>query len=209
MGMKFSIRAKLLVGFGVVVAAIAVTTALTYFSTSGVANDVKVELTKAERISVLGEDLRATMNLARQGEKDFLLNYKAIGLEEAAEQLGRGQAVANANAMLDIIDQLESEGVDHAQLELARAEVLAYVTAVETLIENVVARGHVDLGLEGEFRTAVKSVEGLLGDYPDDKATISMLMLRRREKDYLRRHREKDITSTHGAAATLARLWWM
>ncbi len=64
----------------------------------------------------------------------------------------------------------------------------AYQNSFNLLVKAYSDRGYKDFGTIGEMRSAVKSVEKAVNNYPE--LTVDMLTLRRHEKDYLIR---KDI----------------
>lgn len=70
--------------------------------------------------------------------------------------------------------------------------IASYLESGRTLDERVAELGHdADSGLQGQLREAVHGVENLLGQYDAPKLQVSMLTMRRHEKDFILRRDQK------------------
>jgi|GEM_PF-564404 len=70
--------------------------------------------------------------------------------------------------------------------------IAGYLESGRTLDERVEELGHdADSGLQGQLREAVHGVETLLGQYDAPKLQVSMLTMRRHEKDFILRRDQK------------------
>lgn len=68
----------------------------------------------------------------------------------------------------------------------------AYLESAQALDGRINELGHdADSGLQGELRSAVHQVENLIGGYPAAALQVSMLTMRRYEKDFILRREQK------------------
>jgi HAMP domain-containing protein len=194
--MKRSIRSKIQSAFGVMIwlaVAVAATGVMALFAVRHSANQA---MNRGAKLNQIGLEIQVQNLTARRYEKDFLLNIKTEGVENAK----RNQA-SKVTAAVTQLEQLAGQGgriaMDPVDLErfqnidkLARS----YATAFASVVAAKERRGHVDSGAEGQFRTAAHEIEGQLKNL--DKIQIAMLTMRRSEKDYLLRGDEKYISAT-------------
>lgn len=69
----------------------------------------------------------------------------------------------------------------------------AYLESAQLLDERITELGHdPESGMQGELRAAVHGVETLIGAYAEPKLQVSMLTMRRHEKDFILRREQKD-----------------
>jgi len=72
------------------------------------------------------------------------------------------------------------------------AALQAYLESARLLDERIGELGHdADSGMQGELRAAVHTVENLIGDYREPELQVSMLSMRRYEKDFIARREQK------------------
>ncbi|CTQ59907.1 methyl-accepting chemotaxis protein [Roseibium album] len=124
----------------------------------------------------------------RRSEKDFLLrrDTKYIGKYDAAVSKVNAALMQMADleasaAVLENIEKLQNE-VDHHKEQFHKVAGL----------HQTVGLNEKD-GLEGELRQAVHNVEELLKTAKLDSLTVKMLMMRRHEKDFMMRGKEKYV----------------
>jgi len=68
----------------------------------------------------------------------------------------------------------------------------SYLESAQLLDERIGELGHdADSGMQGELRAAVHTVENLIGGYREPELQVSMLSMRRHEKDFILRREQK------------------
>jgi methyl-accepting chemotaxis protein len=118
---------------------------------------------------------------ARRREKDFLLRKDTSYADKHAEVGGKiGQEIG---------DLTPKVGPDEAaSLQKLQGLYSDYDARFREIAGDITSMGlKPDQGLLGKLRTAVRSVEDTLKTYNEPQLTISMLMMRRHEKDFLAR----------------------
>ena len=140
-------------------------------------------LESLEDTRYLVADIESDMLMLRRNEKDFL----------ARKDLAyRDKFIANAQSMQDHIAALQAGQQAHG-IEAASSEQLQAVTSeyAEKFLELVALQSRIGLnprdGLYGSLRNAVHQAEELINARNDDSLSKDMLMLRRREKDFMLR----------------------
>jgi methyl-accepting chemotaxis protein len=126
---------------------------------------------------------------ARRNEKDFLLDHDPQHAEIMTE------IVAHALEAIEKLDQFYADDQDaHALLRQLKDDV----AAIQQQFKRVLAMwGDIglseDQGLRGKLRDSVHNVEDRLKAHKNDRLTVTMLMMRRHEKDFLLRLAPKYI----------------
>ena len=156
---------------------------------------------------------------ARRHEKDYLLRWQDQGFDTAYANY----AVPNHEtvvAMLKDIDTLSQfaptvgktfsdtypQAQYEADLSVLKESINAYDQNFQKTVQLIQEKGFQDEGLEGEFRTAVHAIEDRIYDRPGlEPIIITMLQIRRREKDYLLRGDQTYIDQTHQSVIELKR----
>lgn len=83
------------------------------------------------------------------------------------------------NELINIIDQLNND-------------FDIYQSSFEKIVSATKQRGYLDYGLEGEYRKAAQEAESLIREsFNNDLITVSILTMRRHEKDFLIRNEQK------------------
>ncbi len=131
----------------------------------------------------LNDDVQKGLLQARRHEKDFLLRADEASLKaHAASLIAIGQSLDALTAVLsDHPDVIAMAQAMRADVERYRAAFAAVVTESRTLGLNEKD------GLQGSLRNAVHAVEQTLTTVDSPAAQISMLMMRRHEKDFIAR----------------------
>ena len=166
-------------------------------------------------IQALSDHLNSEQLEARRREKDFLLRWQTEGYDTAYENyvvsnqehtaemkttLNKLNALAPALSRVHL-DQYSQEQFE-ADIAALNEAVLTYEKSFAQTVRLLGERGFVDTGLEGEFRTSVRAIEKkVLG--VEDQLTITMLQIRRHEKDYLLRGDQQYVDSVHEQVAQL------
>jgi methyl-accepting chemotaxis protein len=118
---------------------------------------------------------------ARRREKDFLLRKDKKYAEAHAELAPK---IADENkSLLATADAGEADALNKLQGLYTEYDGRFQEIAVDTTNMGLTP----DTGLLGTLRTAVHAIEDALKNYDDPQLTISMLMMRRHEKDFLAR----------------------
>ncbi|MDY0870334.1 methyl-accepting chemotaxis protein [Dongia rigui] len=158
-------------------------------SEQGIAN-------QATEVYVIAQDLRYEFLNARRREKDFLLRLDDKYVQQHAE------VMQSIDQLLTKLESEDSEGAYRDAIAGIRAGVAEYSDAFKaTTVEWVKIGLNDELGLRGELRKSVHEVEDKLKTLSLDKMTITMLMLRRAEKDFLLRLDPKYVDA-HAKATT-------
>jgi methyl-accepting chemotaxis protein len=154
-------------------------------------NRESVFWTKAQAVSALHEQMTA-LNLAlleaRRAEKDFLLRNDEKYVVRNKEMVARAdgllaEAIAHpeANTIADLLSR-------------TKKELTAYRDAFSAVAATQVRIGlNETKGLLGSLRASVHSVESVLKDNEQPALTISMLLMRRHEKDFIARKDAKYV----------------
>jgi methyl-accepting chemotaxis protein len=147
--------------------------------------------TRAQAVSALHEQmtsLKLTLLEARRAEKDFLLRNDekyAVRNNEMVIQADRLLAEAGAHPEAVTIADL---------LSRTKRELAAYGDTFSTVAATRVRIGLNETnGLLGSLRASVHSVESVLKDNEQPALTISMLLMRRHEKDFIARKETKYV----------------
>ncbi|TDQ80462.1 methyl-accepting chemotaxis protein [Dongia mobilis] len=153
-----------------------------YLLVDGAREREQVRANAATGIYVTAQELRYEFLNARRREKDFI-----IRLEE--KYVADHDAVMQAiEADLAQVEAADKAGAFKSDIAAIRDGVGVYRAAFQTLAGHWIEIGLTDeLGLRGQLRKSVHNVEEKLKTLGLDKLTITMLMLRRAEKDFLLR----------------------
>jgi methyl-accepting chemotaxis protein len=133
---------------------------------------------------------------ARRLEKDFLLRKDEKYVQQHAT------LSATLDGLLTRIRQADLSAEMAARVDALRANVDAYKTQFKTLAEARIGLGlSEELGIEGRLRGAVHAIETALKEIDQSKLTITMLMMRRHEKDFMLRGDDKSVAQMKTRAA--------
>jgi putative methionine-R-sulfoxide reductase with GAF domain len=154
---------------------------------------------------------------ARRREKDFLLRWKAEGFESAYTSYVApyGDHIVTMKLTLDelsalapVLGRAQLRGYSQEQytsdIASIKEDMLVYEQSFTKAVFLIQERGFEDTGLEGDFRTAVHDIEARIYDRDGlDPLVITMLQIRRREKDYLLRGDQLYVDNVHDLIAEL------
>ena len=131
----------------------------------------------------LNDDVQKGLLQARRHEKDFLLRNDEASIK------AHSTALAAIGTTLDALTALLGDHTDvMAMLQTMRADVERYRTVFAAVVKESRTLGLTEKdGLQGSLRDAVHAVENTLTNIDAPAAQISMLMMRRHEKDFIAR----------------------
>ncbi|MCK6626257.1 MAG: PAS domain S-box protein [Anaerolineae bacterium] len=193
--MTWSIGHKLVVGFATVVILTIAGNMIGFFALNRVNNEVETTTTVSARLETLSNLITISLLEARRSETAFFLRYPAIGIGEAeAEYVSRVQdQVAAIHTYADEGISLETGEADRMRFRQIKTLIDDHEAAFLQAVALVEQRGHVDTGLEGQFRAKIHQMEQAVAGAKLDQLTIDILSIRRNEKDYLLRGNSEDI----------------
>ena len=145
-----------------------------------------------ERARTLGDSnsrLQITMLEQRRAEKNFMIrkDEKYVGLYN---EYGK----TSSTILADMIRQTEAAGQSELtrNLKIIQAGYQDYDRHFLDLAAAQTKLGlKEDVGLEGSLRKSVHEIESALGKLDDPKLTMTILMMRRHEKDFMLRRNPK------------------
>ncbi|WP_374383747.1 methyl-accepting chemotaxis protein [Dongia sp.] len=159
--------------------------------------DEQEQANAATAIYVIAQDLRYDFLNARRREKDFLLRLDDKYVKQHDEVM---QTIA---ARLDALSKADQAGAYGEAITAIKAGIGEYQQAfIATTSEWGKIGLNDELGLRGELRKSVHQIEDRLKKLAADKLTITMLMLRRAEKDFLLRLDPKYVEAHAKTAAS-------
>ena len=133
--------------------------------------------------SLLIADMKAGMLMLRRNEKDFLARKQL----KYVDKFNQNHA-SLMNQAHSLSENLEQSGLDQTQAEQLKTVFAAYQDAFTEMTAIQKEQGlHEKDGLYGSLRKAVHNVESIVKELGDDTLMKDMLMLRRREKDFMLR----------------------
>jgi methyl-accepting chemotaxis protein len=136
----------------------------------------------------------------RRHEKDFLLRHDASFVAEHAKV-----AETVTGNIKDLASDLTPP--DRMLLQQIATGLASYLAQFKALAAEADAIGLTEeLGFQGTLRQAVHEIEADVAEAAEMKLTISMLTLRRHEKDFMQRQDPKYATALQQEAATFATL---
>ena len=208
---------KLLIAFGALFVFGLVIAASGLFGLNRVQSAYEDTLAGGVEIRFRSNQLNSTLLEARRREKDFLLRWRDQGFETAYQNyvVANQQDTASMKETLKTLEALApvvgqaaladySQEQYEADIVAMNEGVLVYEQSFASVVDLTKQRGFVDTGLEGEFRKAVQAIEAKIYDREGlDQLVITMLQIRRREKDYLLRGDQQYVDNVHDLVAQL------
>jgi twitching motility protein PilJ len=158
------------------------------------------------RIVALSNEAIQELMRARELDQNYLLNYKQLGFQNA-RVIYVGKVEEHVNRVYELLDEIgqfatdERENID--QLAQLRAELDDYRSSFLGMVASAEAKGHKNEGAEGRLRSAIHQVEDVAAKLGDETLLVSVLSVRRNEKDYLLRNERRYIQQTRDAVQDL------
>ena len=208
---------KLLLAFGALFVLGLVIAASGLFGLNRVQGAYEDTLAGGVEIQHRSDLLSTPQREAPRREKDFLLRWKTEGFDAAYESYVKVNQQNTADmkttlkdleALAPVLDRNPLADYSRAQYESditnLNQGVVTYEQAFESAVRALEERGFVDTGLEGEFRTSVQAIEAKIYDRDGlEPLVITMLQIRRREKDYLLRGDQQYVDNVHDLVTQL------
>jgi twitching motility protein PilJ len=141
------------------------------------------------RLARLSLEINNALLAVQVHQRDYLLGYKRLGLETAAATYvpKLQQEVTRIHQLTAEIKRRAAKAQDIATAETVDKRIDEYQNTFLKMVALLDKRGHVDTGLEGQFRQNVHDIEKVVQAGQLKDLEILMLHMRRREKDYLLR----------------------
>lgn len=172
-----------------------------YWYTQSVTSDANLEKAHIQKVEIAVGLVMNGLLQARRAEKDFMLRKTNKYLKRHHEiMVDNERLVKNLNRLIqsdqgkDLVSQLSEN-------------FRKYETSFERMSEKNIEVGLDEKsGLLGNLRNSVHEVEGLLKKFNKPQMMVSMLMMRRHEKDYMARVNSKYIDKMKKQATTFTGL---
>ena len=212
-----SLARKLLIAFSALAFLALVVGVVANVGLNNVQKSYKHSLEDGEQMKTTSLTLSNDLLLARRHEKDFLARWHDEGFDTAYTNyvVPNQQAVAamrkniaDLSAFAPTVGETFSATYPQTQYEADLATLKQSTDLYEQNFQKTVQlskeRGFQDTGLEGQFRTDVHNIEAVIIGREDlNPLVITMLTIRRHEKDYLLRGDQTYIDQTHQSVIDL------
>ena len=214
---NLSLARKLLISFSALSLLTLVVGVVAYLGLNNVRGFFKESIDEGVTMEIASLHLSNDLLTARRHEKDFLARWQNEGFDTAyanyivphqeaiseihehiSELAGFGEIVEGDLGASYSRNQFDA---DVATLEQS---VNLYDQNFQKTVQLLREKGFQDTGLEGQFRTAAHEIEDRIYDRKGlEPLTITMLQIRRREKDYLLRGEQEYVENVHEYVAYL------
>jgi two-component system sensor histidine kinase/response regulator len=191
---RLNLRAKLSFGFLLVLSSTVIVGTTSLFTEKHDGAAIERLLDTETRIADLSRNSEGAMHLTRQNEKDFLLQYRRIGFDEAKARYATllKVEVAEIHQNMDAIRHLvavesvirQTRAIDEAMDQFEKKFLVT--------TELIKQRGFFEVGVEGQFRNKINEVETILTQQGAESLLVDVLTMRRKEKNFLLGYREQD-----------------
>ncbi len=182
--MQISIGKKIGLSFTILIFLLLITSLISVLGLKKLAEVVSINTTVNQAIHTMVE----SMLQARRYEKNFLATPNTEDVEKNYHHLQK---------LIDGVDLIKQQVKDPAEIQLLEELerlIQNYKKQFGLVVELVTKKGKKDLGIIGEFREQVHQLETLSNKYPDHpELLITLLQIRRAEKDYLLRLDQKYV----------------
>src|ERR1700724_1206545 len=191
---QLSLRAKLAFGFLLVLSSTVIVGTTSLFTEKHDGAAIERLLDTETRIADLSRNSEGAMRLTRQNEKDFLLQYRRIGFDEAKARYAKllKVEVAEIHQNMDAIRHLVADESVIRQTRAIDEAMDKFEKKFLVTTELIKQRGFFEVGVEGQFRNKIHEVETILTQQRAENLLVDLLTMRRKEKDFLLGYREQD-----------------
>jgi len=184
--MKWTIKTRLITGCVVLLVVIAIACSYGLYQMSSAERSIS-DITNRSAINIkrldAAQEAKAGLLTAQRYDTEFRLSKQLVAMEAAH----KGLELARQSLRVIIADATQGDALN-APVSAALASADKYETSINRLAELLTKRGLTpDLGIEGELRKSVHTVESLVNEQGLAELSVLMLMCRRHEKDYLLR----------------------
>jgi putative methionine-R-sulfoxide reductase with GAF domain/CHASE3 domain sensor protein len=208
---------KLLIAFGALGLIALVVGVVANVGLSRVQKSYQDALSQGEAMEFTSLHLSNDLLTARRHEKDFLARQTTEGFDTAYANY----VIPNHESVVEILQHIDeltafspvvgqelsdiySQSAYEADLATLKESVNLYDQNFQKTVQLLKEKGFQDTGLEGQFRTDVHAIEDrIYGREGLDPLIITMLQIRRHEKDYLLRGDQTYIDQVHQSVADL------
>src|ERR1700719_862064 len=204
---RLNLRAKLSFGFLLVLSSTVIVGTTSLFTEKHDGAAIERLLDTETRIGDISDNSERAMRLTRQNEKDFLLQYRRIGFEEAKARYATllKVEVAEIHQNMDAIRHLVAEESVIRQTQAIDQAMDQFEKKFLATTELIKQRGFFEVGVEGQFRNRINEAETILKQQRAESLLVDMLTLRRKEKDFLLGYREQDALALKEGAVQFQR----
>jgi PAS domain S-box-containing protein len=204
---RLNLRAKLSFGFLLVLSSTVIVGTTSLFTEKHDGAAIERLLDTETRIADLSRNSEGAMRLTRQNEKDFLLQYRRIGFDEAKARYATllKVEVAEIHQNMDAIRHLVADESVIRQTRAIDEAMDQFEKKFLVTTELIKQRGFFEVGVEGQFRNRINEVETILKQQRAESLLVDMLTLRRKEKDFLLGYREQDALALKEGAVQFQR----
>jgi len=188
-----------------------------YLGLNSVQGSFEKALSEGEAMATTSQHMQSNFLIARQHERDFLLGWRSQGFDTAytnyviphQETISEiHEHISELSAFAPMVEnglgKSYTQKQYQADLAVLSQNIDLYQQEFERTINLIQERGFQDTGLEGQFRDKVHNIEDrIYGREGLESLVITMLQIRRREKDYLLRGDQVYIDDVHELVAQL------
>ena len=214
---NLSLARKLLISFSALSIFTLIVGIVSYTGLNNVRGFFEESIEEGVALETNSLHLSNSLLAARKYEKDFLARWKAEGFETAHANY----ILPHKNSVVEVQEHLRilagfgqivegdlgtayTRAKFDADMALLQEDMNVYERNFQTTVRLLQEKGFKDTGLEGEFRTAVHEIENEIYGRPGfDSLVITMLQIRRHEKDYLLRGDQNYIDQVHQSVIEL------
>lgn len=195
---NMNISLKLGVGFGITIMIFLILLfryqVVLNHTLSGYDNLLKID----EAMKSRSNAIHVAMLEARRSEKDFLARKQL----KYADRVGVSiQKIIEETRQMEVIGQESgnTENLDSIKSIIERAET--YLSTFKVMVSSWERKGldHKS-GIQGEFRSAAHQLEEIFNEYDIDELKITLLQIRRAEKDFTIRKQQKYVNRLNALA---------
>lgn len=181
-----TIKNRLIIGYASMVALISLGTGSAIWLSESVSDNVDILVNNSIVARVSAEEARSNFLLASASEKDFFRLYDEAFVDKANAK------IELANVKLGLLRQAIFDDADKDKVKDASEMANQYQKLLNELVGLYKYRGLTEKeGLQGSFRKAVHTIEDSVKKQGLADLTVTMLMSRRHEKDYMLRGDKK------------------
>lgn len=185
---KLSFKAKTLISLGGVLSVVSITMIYSVFATNELSNQYQQIIHEELEARSILKELEIELLTARRSEKDFILRKDEKYIKANAE------TVANLRNLVKKISELKGFDFKKEYNEELLKDIATYEEGFAKSVAAINKEGSSNEGLIGELRNYAHQIEKVIKDKSlPDSLSVSLLTLRRHEKDYLLRRDNKYI----------------